>query len=192
MDLWPRRVQPCGESNLRICGDGPTRSETSSTPPTKPPHMRRWTPAPSRVPGNDRQTSAYAEMDLRCVRGDDYRAPNLRICGDGPQHLNNDFVFDTKPPHMRRWTQYENDGDINTPQTSAYAEMDLHGVPQQVATFPNLRICGDGPSAISCSSVSVAKPPHMRRWTRVHEDARHDARQTSAYAEMDRCKAPSG
>ncbi len=70
-------------------------------------------------------------------------------------------------------------------QTSAYAEMDLSTSKSRPILWPNLRICGDGPKLLKEEPDVSYKPPHMRRWTRICDEAAKDMDQTSAYAEMD-------
>ena len=176
----------CGHvTNLRICGDGPLTHWSSGIMPYKPPHMRRWTVSPAASRSGHRQTSAYAEMDPRLCPGVSRLWSNLRICGDGPSHVVFQREHGSKPPHMRRWTCARFLPGRSAAQTSAYAEMDLSVQKYGGFCQPNLRICGDGPNSEEIDSEETDKPPHMRRWTRICDEAAKDMDQTSAYAEMD-------
>ena len=173
-------------ANLRICGDGPRGFSADVVPDRKPPHMRRWTPEEVFRLKQIAQTSAYAEMDpYECI-SDKLHAPNLRICGDGPDNSPAISLWHSKPPHMRRWTSWGVIPATPNWQTSAYAEMDPPSRATSASPSSNLRICGDGPLSTVEPCFFACKPPHMRRWTACRSPGRAGSGQTSAYAEMDR------
>ena len=172
-------------TNLRICGDGPLLIDYVIRWRSKPPHMRRWTARLLLDHPHPAQTSAYAEMDPFSPFPRRRKPSNLRICGDGPFALLRNHGVCPKPPHTRRWTRTAQGCQVPQVQTSAYAEMDLKSFLPARRRSTNLRIRRDGPSSPNILVPRRGKPPHMRRWTRICDEAAKDMDQTSAYAEMD-------
>ena len=152
-------------ANLRSRGDGPLTYYVANADAVKPPLTRRWTNKPGLSITYMGQTSAHAEMDLKCttLTVGEYAKPRSR--GDEPSVVVQYSADDGKTPLTRRWTYSMMLLMPKNHQTSAHAEMDPTRRWPEPSRQANLRSRGDGPPKNQSGSLVASKPPLTRRWT---------------------------
>ena len=93
------------QADPRTSGDGPEHHGTDYPTLYRPPHERGWTPLiPHQIVGA-MQTPARAGMDPAVSGSSSSVLSDPRTSGDGPEQLEPRFVWNSRPPHERGWTQ---------------------------------------------------------------------------------------
>ena len=170
---------------LRTRGDRPIALPACCERVMAPPHARRSTRHPRRPETGDGGSSARAEIDLAPAVSTVLDRRLLRPRGDRPVWSASACDVRLAPPHARRSTRRATCRRSSTRGSSARAEIDPSGAPENTIAWWLLRTRGDRPAAGNVHVPAAVAPPHARRSTRAAIKAEAQRRGSSARAEID-------